>query len=368
MNDPIHFLDLKKQSQAIKAELFAAMDEVFDQAYFSGGQFIEDFEQSFAAYCHTKYAVACNNGTSALQLALLTLDLSKDDEVIVPANTYIASALAVSHCQAKPIFVDCDPVSWQISAESVQKAITSKTKGIIGVHLYGQPFDVDEIQKIAKQHNLFLIEDASQAHGAKYKNSIVGSLSDLACFSFYPTKNLGACGEAGAITTNNTEYLERMKMLRNHGSRKKYHHDSLGYNMRMGNLESAILKVKLKYLDQWNARRKEIAQIYREEITNPLVTLQYQPNFTESVYHLFVITSLERDKLVTHLNKKQIFPGIHYPIPCHLQKAYNHLAYQKGDLPISEWLADHCLSLPMYPELTDNMLSRIINAVNQFSI
>lgn len=362
----IGFLDLKGQHAQIKNEVFARFEEVYEKTAFSGGPFVEEFENSFAAFCDTKYAIACNNGTSALQLAMLALGIGPGDEVILPANTFIATAWGVSYTGATPVFADCDPNTWEIDAESVESKITSKTKAIVGVHLYGQPFDVDSIASLATKHGLYLLEDAAQAHGARYKGKLVGGFGEMACFSFYPGKNLGACGEGGGITTNSESYREHLHSLRNHGSKVRYYHDELGFNMRMGGLEAASLSVKLRYLNAWNDRRKDIARRYFEEMINADIRLQAQPDFSESVYHLMVATVEDRDDFTKYLNGKNIFPGLHYPVPCHLQKAYAHLGYREGEFPHSEYLASHCISLPMYAELSDEEVSYVIEALNDY--
>lgn len=359
-------LDLKGQHQQIKQEVFEAFEKVYENTAFSGGHFVEEFEQHFAALCHTKYAIGVNNGTSALHLAMLALGIGAGDEVILPANTFIATAWGVSYTGATPVFVDCDPVTWQIDATKIEEKISPRTKAVVGVHLYGQPFDVEAVQAICLQYNLALLEDAAQAQGASYRHIPVGGFGEMACFSFYPGKNLGACGEAGGITTNKEAYQKHLHRLRSHGSTIRYYHDELGFNMRMGGMEAASLVVKLKYLPGWNKRRREIAKRYQEEIVSEHITLQRQPEWAESVYHLFVVTTDDRDALIKYLNGKNIFPGLHYPVPCHLQKAYGHLNYKRGDCPNAEYLADHCLSLPMYAELTDKEVSYIIETLNLY--
>ena len=359
-------LDLKIQQQSVKKEIFELFEQVYDNTAFSGGRFVQDFENKFAHFCDTKYAIGLNNGTSALHLAMLALGIGEGDEVIVPANTFIATVWGVSYCGATPVFVDCRADSWEIDASKIEEKITQKTKAIIGVHLYGQPFDIDAVQAVAIKHNLFLVEDAAQAHGARYNGKRVGGFGEMACFSFYPGKNLGACGEGGGITTNNIKYYTHLQSLRNHGSMVRYYHDEVGYNMRMGGLEAVSLSVKTKYLDGWNARRKEIAKAYQTLITNPKITLQHQPENTDSVYHLFVVTTEDRDALITYLNQNDIQPGLHYPVPCHLQKAYACLQYKEGDFPNSEYLASHCLSLPMFAELEDEEVNKVIDILNTF--
>lgn len=362
----IPFLDLKQQYLHIKHEVMEAIEQVLDQTVFSGGPFVEQFEKEFAAYCGVKHAVAINSGTSALHLAMRVLGVKEGDEVIVPANSFIATAWGVSHVNATPVFADCDAGTWNLSPESVRKKITAKTKAIIGVHLYGQPCDIGALQQIALEHRLAFVEDAAQAHGATYGGKRIGGFGEMCCFSFYPGKNLGAYGEGGGITTNNAAYVEQLKLLRNQGSVVKYYHEIIGYNERMDGIQGAILSVKLKYLDKWNARRKEIAAMYRKGITHGGIQMQQPQANAESAHHLFVITTEKRDALITHLNGQGIFPGQHYPLPCHLQKAYAHLNYKKGDCPNSEYLAEHCLSLPMYAELTQEEVTRVIDAVNTF--
>lgn len=359
-------LDLQKQHQKIKKEVFEAFEKVYDQTAFSGGSFAETFEKQFAVFCQTPYAIALNNGTSALHLAMLALGIGAGDEVIIPANTFIATAWGVSYCGATPVFVDCTNDTWQIDATKIEKKITAKTKAVIGVHLYGQPFDINAVKQLCTKHNIFLLEDAAQAQGAAYNGTPVGGFGEMACFSFYPGKNLGACGEAGGITTNNETYYKHLQSLRNHGSVVRYYHDEIGFNMRMGGLEAASLGVKLKYLGNWNNSRREIAKRYQKEIINSKITMQAQPEWANSIYHLFVITVDDRDGLVKFLNQHNIYPALHYPVPCHLQKAYENLGYKQGDCPNAEYLAAHCVSLPMYAELTDEQVSIVIKCLNLY--
>ncbi|MDB5199021.1 MAG: erythromycin biosynthesis sensory transduction protein eryC1 [Chitinophagaceae bacterium] len=359
-------LDLNKQHWEIKKEIFEAFEKVYDQTAFSGGHFVAEFENHFAKFCNTQYAIGVNNGTSALHLALLALGIGPGDEVIIPADTFIATAWGVSYTGATPVFVDCTNDTWQIDPARIKEKITAKTKAIIGVHLYGQPFDIDAVKEICSEHALFLVEDAAQAQGAAYKGIVIGCFGEMACFSFYPGKNLGACGEAGGITTNNETYYKHLQSLRNHGSMVRYYHDEIGFNMRMGGLEAASLSVKLKYLPEWNSKRRNIAKRYQQEITNTKITMQAQPGWAKSVYHLFVVTTEDRDKLIKYLNQNNIYPALHYPVPCHLQKAYKDLNYKEGDFPNAEYLAQHCLSLPMYAELTDDEVSFVIDCLNNY--
>ena len=362
----IPFLDLKAQYISIKKEINLVINEVCKDAAFTNSPYVEKFENNFSRYCNTNYAVAVNSGTSALHLSMIALGIGKDDEVIIPANTFIATAWAPSYVGATPIFVDCCPDTWQIDPEQIKKKITNKTKAIIGVHLYGQPFDIDAVKGIAKEYNLFLVEDAAQAHGAEYKGRRVGGFSEMACFSFYPGKNLGTYGEGGCITTNNQRYANRLRSLRNHGSTEKYYYDEIGYNMRMGGIEGAVLNIKLKYLDQWNRKRKEIAKVYHENIKNSKIKMQLQLDFTESIFHLFVVTTDNKNGFVKYLGENNINAAFHYPVPCHLQKAYVHLNYKIGDFPNSEYLAAHCISLPMYAELNEQDLYKVIDVINQY--
>lgn len=362
----IPFLDLKQQHASIKEEVFALLEKVYDSTAFSGGEFVEQFENVFSNYLGIDYAAGVNNGTSALHLALLSLGIGPGDEVIVPANTFIATAWAVTYTGATPVFVDCDNDSWQINPSAVEQAITGKTKAIIGVHLYGSMFDIDALSQIAIKNNLFLVEDCAQAHGAIYKGKKAGTFGDMACFSFYPSKNLGACGEAGCVVTNNKNLIEAVKRLRNQGSSEKYVHDVVGYNMRMGGMEAASLIVKLRHLDNLNERRNLIAKRYLKEIKNNKIRFQQLSKDSGSVFHLFVVTIEHRDEFGMYLKEHGIGSGMHYPVPCHLQKAYSNLGYSKGDFPNAEYLAGHCLSLPMFPELKEEEVSKIINVINNY--
>lgn len=367
MKTKIPCLDLSIQHKLIKKEIFEAFEKVYDSTAFSGGTFVETFENQFANFIGAKYAIGVSNGTTALHLAMLALGIGPGDEVILPANTFIATAWGVSHSGAKPVFVDCDE-TWNISVSQIENAINRNTKAVIGVHLYGQPFNLSKVREICDKHNLFLVEDAAQAQGAKFKGSRVGKFGDISCFSFYPGKNLGACGEAGGLTTNSEVHAEKIRSLRNHGSKVRYYHDEIGFNYRMGGLEAASLSVKLKYLENWNNRRIQIANRYRSEIKNSLLSMQFKPDWAESVNHLFVVTTENKDKLVRHLIENNINPAFHYPVPCHLQKAYKHLGYQMGDFPNSEYLAEHCVSLPMFPELTEDEVNKVISCLNDFNI
>jgi len=364
--ETINCLDLKGQHQQIKNEVFAAFEKVYEKTAFSGGPFVEEFEKAFASYVGAGYAIGVSNGTIALHLAMLALGIGPGDEVIIPANTFIATAWGVSHAGATPVFVDCDEATWEIDATKIEAAITPKTKAVIGVHLYGQPFDVAAVKAICDKHKIYLVEDAAQAQGARYNGKTVGVFGEMACYSFYPGKNLGACGEAGGLTTNNEAYTRHLHSLRNHGSTVRYYHDEIGYNYRMGGLEGASLTVKLNYLEGWNNRRREIATRYQSKIKNAKIKMQSKPLWSDGIYHLFVVTTDNKEAFVKHLADNGINAAYHYPVPCHLQKAYAHLGYKAGSMPNSEYLAAHCVSLPMYAELTDDQVDKVIAAVNKF--
>jgi len=364
--DSINFMDLKRQYEIHKEGIFAAIRSVCEDAAFSGGKYSERFEKEFAEYCGTRFASGLNSGTAALHLAMLALGIKAGDEVIVPANTFIATAWGPTYTGAIPVFVDCTHDTWQIDPEKAEKAVTSKTKAIIGVHLYGQPFDIDAIKLITEKNKLYLVEDCAQAHASTYKGKHVGGFGDMGCFSFYPGKNLGAYGEGGIITTNNENYISLVNKLKNHGSSERYYHEYIGYNYRLEGIQGAILSYKLKYLNEWTERRRKIAEMYFNGIKNSAVTMQAQPDSVKSVFHLFVVTVPDRDKFVNHLKEHHINCGFHYPVPCHLQKAYEYLGYKKGRMPNAEYLSEHCVSLPMFPELTDEEVSKVIEACNRF--
>ncbi len=364
MNIPC--LDLKRQNQSVKKEVFELFEKVYEQTAFAGGPFVAGFEEKFAPYCDSKYAAGLSNGTTALHLSMLALGIGEGDEVIIPANTFIATAWGVSHAGATPVFVDCNADTWEIDATKIEAAITPRTKAVIGVHLYGQPFDADAVQAICTKHKLHLIEDAAQAQGSTYKGRKCGSLAEMATFSFYPGKNLGACGEAGGITTNNKEIYDHILSLRNHGMTVRYYHDEIGYNYRMGGLEGASLQVKIDHLDEWNNARRAIAARYFAEVKNPKIKMQAQPEWASSNFHLFVVTTEKRDELIDFLKEKGIHAALHYPVPCHLQKAYAQLNHKVGDFPNSEYLAAHCVSLPMFAELTTEEVTYVIDAINAY--
>lgn len=359
-------IDLKRNYLKYKDEYDAALLKACETTSFSGGVCADEFDKEFAAFCGTRYASGVNNGTSALHLAMMALGVGAGDEVIVPANTFIATAWAVSYCGATPVFVDCTADTWEIDPDRIEEKITDRTKGIIGVHLYGQPFEFDSVKAIADKHGLFVVEDCAQAHGAEYKGRKAGNLGAIGCFSFYPGKNLFCFGEGGAVTTNVDEYIDKINVLKNHGSRVRYNHEVLGYNMRLEGTQGAVLSVGLSHLDEWTARRREIGRRYLKEINNPLITMQAHPEGTETVFHLFEVTVTRRDEFIEYMDRNGIGCDKHYPIPCHLQKAYENLGYKAGDCPNAEYLAGHCVSLPMFPELTCEEVDYIIDTCNRF--
>ena len=368
----VPFLDLKAQYQSIKNEINPAIQSILDNTSFVLGKAVADFESDFAKAHNVKHCFGVSSGTDGNHLASWVLGIGFGDEVIVPANTFIATAWGATLCGAKPVFVDCEKDSYNLDPQKIPEAITSKTKAIVAVHLYGQPADIDNISEVVKKNNLFLIEDCAQAHIAEYKGKKVGGLSNTACFSFYPGKNLGAYGEGGAVTTNDDSAAEKLKVLRDHGALKKYHHDSLGHNYRMEGIQGAVLGVKLRYLNKWTDARRRVASKYREILGNhEQIILPKEMPYAKHVYHLFVIQiakggSEKRDKLASFLNENGISTGLHYPIPLHLQKCFSDLGYKKGDFPVSERLADNGLSLPMYPELSDIQIEYVCEKIKHF--
>ena len=366
--EQVPFVDLKVQYRSIASEIDAAMAEVIHNTAFILGKDVSLFEGEFAQYCQAKFAVGVDSGTSALELAMRAFGIGPGDEVITAANTYIATTLAISYTGARPVLVDIDPQTYNIDTNLLADAITAKTKAVIPVHLYGQPVDMDPILEIARQKDLVVIEDACQAHGAKYKGRRTGSLGDAAAFSFYPAKNLGAFGDAGMVVTQDEKVAETIRILRDLGQRQKYHHEVKGYNHRLDTLQAAVLRVKLKHLDEWNAARRQHASQYNELFTGSQVLTPIEADYAEHVYHLYVIRVKERDALRTYLwDEFSIGTGIHYPIPIHLQRAYQDLGYQRGDFPITEQYADQILSLPMYAELAPEMIEHVTWAIQQYN-
>jgi dTDP-4-amino-4,6-dideoxygalactose transaminase len=362
----IPLVDLKAQYESIKSEIDGAIAEVVESCQFILGPKVEAFEADFAAYCQSRFASGINSGTSALHLALLAAGVGPGDEVITVSYTFIATVAGILYTGATPVFVDIDPHTCNIDPEKIEAAITPKTKVIMPVHLYGTCADMDPILDIARRHNLIVIEDAAQAHGAEYKGRRAGSMGGLACFSFYPGKNLGAYGEAGAVVTSEEKYVELIKQLRDQGQSAKYLHERVGYNYRMEAIQGAVLGVKLKHLDEWTAARRQHAAVYSSELADSGVRLLKEPADCKSVYHIFPLFTEQRDELREHLHANGISSGIHYPIPVHLQRGFSNLGFKEGDLPQTERVCREVLSLPVYPELTSETVIEIADSVRQF--
>lgn len=361
MNIP--FVDFSEQYNTIKSEFDVNLQKVLNKANFILGEEEKQFEKSFPAYCTAKYGVGVNSGTDALYLALCALDIKAGDEVILPTYTFIATALCISYTGAKPVFVDIDEETYNMDPKLIKKAITKKTKVIMPVHLYGQPADMDEINALAKEHGLTVIEDAAQAHGAMYKGKRVGSLGDIACFSFYPTKSLGAFGDAGMIVTSNQKVYEKATMLRDYGRVGRYEHKIKGWNSRLDTIQAVVLEAKLKYLDQWNKMRHEKAALYEKLLKDTGVVLPRTKKDRTHVYQTFAVAVENRNQVLEELKKRGVNVLIHYPIPVHLQEAYSDLGYKKGDFPKSEYYCDRILSLPMFPHMTNEQIEYVCDTL-----
>jgi dTDP-4-amino-4,6-dideoxygalactose transaminase len=363
----IPFVDLGVQYRSLQPDMDAAISKILTQTNFILGKEVEQFEQAFAQFVGARYCVGLSSGLDALRLALIALDIGPGDEVILPANTFIATALAVSAQGARPVLVDCDPHTYEIDVNQIESVITPQTKAIMPVHLTGQAADLDPILAIAKKHGLKVIEDAAQAHGTLYKGKACGTLGEIGCFSFYPGKNLGAYGDGGAVTTNDPKLAERIGQLRNYGQRVKYEHVEKGTNSRLDTLQAAVLKVKLPHLAGWNKARADHAEKYEELLmgVGDLAFQQRAPGSTH-IYHLYMVETDRRSELQKFLGANGIQTGIHYPIPLHLQLAYADLGYEKGNFPLAERLAGRILSLPMYAELTDDQIVYVANIVARF--
>jgi dTDP-4-amino-4,6-dideoxygalactose transaminase len=361
----IPFLNLKAQYDLLKDEIHPAIQQVLESTAFAGGPFVARFEEEFAPFCDCRFAVGVGSGTEALWLSLLALGVGPGDEVITVPNTFIATAEAISFCGATPVFVDVDEQTYNLDPRLIQRAVTAKTKAVLPVHLFGQMADMDPIIDVAHENGLFVVEDASQAHGAEYKGRKAGSIGDLGCFSFYPGKNLGAYGEAGAVVTNNDELKTKIQVLRDHGQTKKYIHAAIGWNARMDGIQGAILRVKLKYLSEANAARRKHARLYsrlfdgRDEIITP-----QEAEYGLHVFHIYAIRVKNRDQLLRALGEKGIACGIHYPKPLHLQEAYRFLELGRGSFPVAERCAEEFLSLPMFPELTGEQIETVSGEID----
>ena len=363
----VPFVDLKAQYAGFRDAMNQAVIGVLESAYFIGGPRLEQFEQQFAEWTGAKYCVGVANGTDAITLAARAAGLRPGDEVLVPANSFFATAEAISNAGATPVFVDVNPRTFHMSFEDARRAITPRTRAIAPVHLYGRAMDLDPFEELARAHNLILIEDCAQAHGARIRGERIGSSGRLTCYSFYPGKNLGAYGDGGAVTTSDPELLKRLRVLRDHGSPVKYAHDVVGWNSRLDALQAAVLSVKLPHLDSWNAARFSHARSYVQKLAGLPIGLPELPGSDEHAFHLFVIRCSQRDALKAHLEGKGIQVGIHYPVPLHLTGAYQSLgAPGKGSMPVTEHLAGEILSLPMYPELSEEQIDIVAAAIREF--
>jgi dTDP-4-amino-4,6-dideoxygalactose transaminase len=363
---PVPYLDLQSQIRSIRPELDAAIARVLDNCTFCLGPEVTQFEKEFAEFCEAKHCVGFNNGTSALHVAMRLLDLGPGDEVITTPYTFIATSWAILYTGARPVFVDIEEKTFNLDPNLVERAITSRTRAILPVHLYGHPADLDPLLAISRKRNLPLIEDAAQAHGARYRGRSVGTFGKAACFSFYPGKNLGACGEGGALVTNDDAFAERARSLRDHGSTQRYYHDEIGYNYRMEGIQAAVLRVKLKHLPDWTRQRRDVAEKYNGLLANTALQLPQEAANAKSACHLYVVRHPERDSLKQHVENHKIGCGLHYPVPLHLQKAFAHLGHKPGDFPVAEKAARECLSLPIYPEMTDERLHAVAAAIGTF--
>lgn len=365
----VPFLDLKANYNSIKSEILEAIDQVLENTAYILGKSVKDFEAAFAKDHQAEFCIGVSSGTDGNHLALWSLGIGQGDEVIIPANTFIATAWGATLCGATPVFVDCDPLTYNLDPKKIEAAITPRTKAIVAVHLYGQPADLEAINEVATKHNLILVEDCAQSHIAEYKGKRVGTFGKISSFSFYPGKNLGAYGEGGAVVTNDQDLAKKCKMLREHGSEQKYYHKILGHNYRMEGIQGAVLGVKLKHLEKWTEMRRSVAQKYNSlfsectEITTP-----FEADYSKHVYHLYVVKvdSEKRDKLVNFLAENGISTGLHYPVPLHLQECFSSLGYKKGDFPVTEELAESAISLPMYPEMTDEQIEYVASTLISF--
>jgi dTDP-4-amino-4,6-dideoxygalactose transaminase len=364
MNIPA--FDLKRQYRNLSSELLPILEEVMAKGQFILGENVELLEKELADYCGTKYAVGVASGTDALLLSLEALGIGEGDEVITTPFTFFATSEVISLLKAKPVFVDIDSKTFNIDPDKIEDAITTKTKAVIPVHLFGQMAEMDDIEYLAEKYDLYIIEDACQAIGAEYKGRRAGSIGDTGCFSFFPTKNLGAFGDGGLITTNDEKLYEKIKLLRVHGSRKKYYHELIGHNSRLDEIQAAILRVKLKYLDNWIERRIEIAKIYSEGLKDLDVTVPEVKPYLRHVYHQYVIRTKHRDELQEYLSNKGIGTAIYYPLPLHLQECYKDLGYREGDLPEAEKASKEVIALPMWPELTNEEVNYIVESIREF--
>jgi dTDP-4-amino-4,6-dideoxygalactose transaminase len=359
------FLDLHAQYRQIKPEVDSAISRVIDSGHFVLGPEVAAFEERFADYCNAKYCIALNSGTSALHLALLAIGVGAGDEVITVSMTFVATTAAILYCGAKPVFVDIDRDTWTMDANLVEAAVTPRTKAILPVHLHGLAAEMDPIIEVARRHGLVVIEDAAQSHGAHYKGRSAGAIGDIGCFSFYPGKNLGAYGEGGAAVTNDPELARRITLLRDWGQEAKYYHTVAGYNYRMDAIQGAVLTVKMNYIEDWTEKRRSVAALYDRLLEDCRCQSPRPPSHCRHVYHVYAVRVAHRDRVQQALHTAGIGTGIHYPVPVHLQKAYAHLGYERGSLPVTEAVADQFLSLPIYPELRPDQVAQIVSALKR---
>ena len=364
--ESVPYLDLAAQMRPLRKEIDAAIARTLDNCSFCLGPDVVQFEKDFAKFCGAEHCVAFNSGTSALHVALVLLNVGPGDEVITTPCTFVATSWAISYVGAKPVYVDVEDATFNLDPAKVEKAITPRTKAILPVHLYGHPANLDPLLAIAKKHKIPLVEDAAQAHGAKYRGKVVGTFGEISCFSFYPGKNLGAYGEGGGLVTNNAAFAARARALREHGSTQRYYHDEVGYNYRMEGIQGAVLGVKLKHLDKWTQERRRVAHRYHELLANTPLQLPREADFAESAYHLYVVRHPRRDELKKHLEFRKVGCALHYPLSLHLQKCYAYLGHKEGAFPISEKAARECLSLPIYPEMTYGQIERVAEVVSEF--
>ncbi len=365
-SDPIHLVDLKTQSRAIKEDVLRRIGDVIDGARYILGQEVDEFEQQFAAYTQTQYCVAMANGTEAIHMALRALEIGPGDEVITAGNSFAATAFAIAYTGAKAVFVDIDANDFNIDAGLIEQAITERTKAIIPVHLFGQPARMHEIREIADRHNLRIVEDAAQAHGAELDGQRCGSFGDIGCFSFYPGKNLGAFGDAGAIVTNDPVLAEKAQLLRNYGQKQKNRHDLLGFNCRLDTVQACVLLSKMQHIEKWTEQRRRVADWYREDLAGTGLPLPHEHADSRHVYHLFVIRCPQRDELIADLARQDIFCGVHYPNPLCTAQPFRDSVTVPLELPVCTTVASQIVSLPMYPEMTRDMVSRVAAAVGNF--
>jgi dTDP-4-amino-4,6-dideoxygalactose transaminase len=362
----VPFLDLKQQYRDLKEAIDDAIEGVLAKAQYIQGPKVAEFEAAFAEYCGVSEAIAVDSGTAALHLVLVALGVKSGDEVVVPTNTFIATAAAVHVTGARPVFVDADPETWQMDLKKLSDAIGPRCRAVIGVHLYGQPLGMSELVDLCRERAVVLIEDAAQAHGARVKKQRVGSFGHAGCFSFYPGKNLGAFGDGGMITTNDRKLAEQLKRLRDHGRITKYEHSEVGFNFRMDAIQAVVLHQKLAFLDGWNEKRRGWAEKYREALQTLPLRLPGVIPHTEPVYHLFTICCEERDQLAAFLAERGIETGIHYPVPLHLQPAFAYLGHSRGDFPIAEDVAQHIISLPVFPEMTEEQCEHVVTSITDY--